>query len=301
MTFETSTVEARGAISSAVSWSAIIAGALAAASLTLILSALGAGLGLISVSPWSNEGIAAGTFAVSAGVWLIVIQWLSTAFGGYLTGRLRTRWLGIQTYEGMFRDTAHGFLAWALATVVVAGLLSSAVSAVVSGGASLASSAVQGTTQGAIAASKSDENSQNGNVDATGYFVDMLFRPATIEAGNEAAATNRQAGDPRAEATRILARGAFTGEIPDNDKAFLATLVAQHTGMSADKAQRRVDDVLGRVDQAKETAKKAVDEARKTAATTSLMMALSLLIGAFIGGVAGAVGGRHRDDDEFVA
>jgi len=300
MTFEAPTAAIRGSISSAVSWSAIIAGALAAASLTLILSALGAGLGLISVSPWSNEGVGAGTLAVSAGVWLIVIQWLSTAFGGYLTGRLRTRWHGIPTYEGMFRDTAHGFLAWALATLVVAGLLSSAVSAVISGGASLASGAVQGTTQGATIASNSGENSQNGNADVTGYFVDMLFRPAATQAG-AAPAPNGLAGDPRAEATRILARGAFTGEIPDNDKAFLATLVSQRTGMSPDEARRRVDDVLGRVDQAKQQAKKATDEARKTAATTSMMMALSLLIGAFIGGVAGAVGGRHRDDDEFLA
>jgi hypothetical protein len=300
MTFEAPTAKVSGAAPSVVSWSAIIAGALAAASLTLILSALGAGLGLISVSPWSNEGVGAGTLAVSAGVWLIVIQWLSTAFGGYLTGRLRTRWRGIRTDEGMFRDTAHGFLAWALATVVVAGLLSSAVSAVVSGGTSLASSAVQGTTQGAtIAASKSDESTQSGSADVTGYFVDMLFRPATAEAG-ATPAPNSQAGDPRAEATRILARGAFTGEFPDNDKAFLATLVSQRTGMSTDEARRRVEDVLGRVDQAKEAAKKAADEARKTAATTSLMMALSLLIGAFIGGVAGAVGGRHRDDDEFL-
>lgn len=300
MTLEAPTLETHGVTSSAVSWSAIIAGALAAASLTLILSALGAGLGLISVSPWSSEGVGAGTLAISAGIWLIVIQWLSTALGGYLTGRLRTRWRGIQTYEGMFRDTAHGFLSWALATVVVAGLLSSAVSAVISGGASLASSAVQGTTQGAIIASASDDSGQSGGADVTGYFVDMLFRPSAAATGNTPATSNSQANDPRAEATRVLARGTFTGEIPDNDKTFLAMLVTQRTGISTDEARRRVDDVLGRVDQAKETAKKAADEARETAATTSMLIALSLLIGAFIGGVAGAVGGRHRDDDEFL-
>jgi len=96
---------------SAVSWVAIIAGAFAIAAASLILLALGAGLGLASVSPWYNSGPSATTFGVWAAVWLIVVQWLSAALGGYLTGRLRTKWVGVHTNEVYFRDTAHGFLA----------------------------------------------------------------------------------------------------------------------------------------------------------------------------------------------
>ena len=96
---------------SALSWSAIIGGAVAAAGVTLILAALGAGLGFASLSPWSRVGASATTFAVTTAIWFVVVQWLSSAFGGYLAGRLRAKWVGIHTDEGVFRDTAHGILA----------------------------------------------------------------------------------------------------------------------------------------------------------------------------------------------
>jgi hypothetical protein len=106
----------------AVEWAAIIAGALAAVSISIILFNLGSGIGLSSVSPWSFANPSPTEFAIGAGLWLIVMQWLSSAFGGYLTGRLRKKWVGIRTDEVFFRDTAHGFLAWALATLIVATL-----------------------------------------------------------------------------------------------------------------------------------------------------------------------------------
>ena len=127
---------------SAVSWAAIIAGAVGAAALSLILLLLGSGLGLSMASPWS--GPSATTFAVSTAIWLIVVQWLASGVGGYIAGRLRTKWNGIHTDEVAFRDTAHGFLAWALATLLVAGLLGSAVSSIVGGGASAVSSIASG-------------------------------------------------------------------------------------------------------------------------------------------------------------
>ena len=90
---------------SSVSWAAVFAGALAAAALSLILLLLGSGLGLSMVSPWSGQGVSGTTFAVSTAVWLVVVQWLSAAFGGYLAGRLRTKWAGINTNGVFFRDT----------------------------------------------------------------------------------------------------------------------------------------------------------------------------------------------------
>ena len=108
---------------SAVEWGAIFAGGLAAIGITAILFTLGPGLGLTTVSPWSLRNPAPTTFGTAAVIWMIVTQWLASAFGGYLTGRLRIKWVGIRTDEVLFRDTAHGLLAWALGTVIMAALV----------------------------------------------------------------------------------------------------------------------------------------------------------------------------------
>jgi hypothetical protein len=153
---------------SAISWAAIVGGAFAAAALSLILLALGSGFGLASVSPWPNSGASVTTFTVMTAIWLIIVQWVSSGLGGYLTGRLRTKWVGVHTHEVFFRDTAHGLLAWAVAAVIGAAVLASAVSSLLSGGAhataTIASGAAEGTTQGAV-----QENPFT-------YYVDSLFR-----------------------------------------------------------------------------------------------------------------------------
>jgi hypothetical protein len=113
---------------SAVSWPAIFAGGMIAIAVSLIMLSLGAGLGFATAAPWPRGGDA-GTFTIATGVWLIVTQWVSAGVGGYLTGRLRTKWAGVHTHEVFFRDTAHGFLAWALGTVIVAALAAMAASA----------------------------------------------------------------------------------------------------------------------------------------------------------------------------
>jgi hypothetical protein len=134
---------------------------------------LGSGLGLTMVSPWSNEGASVATFAVSTA---IVVQWLSSAGGGYLTGRLRTKWVGIHTDETFLRDTAHGFMAWALATLLVVLVLGSALSAVVGRGVQAASTVASGAAMGASAGATANTGSE-GATNATSYFVDELFRP----------------------------------------------------------------------------------------------------------------------------
>ena len=106
-------------VGSAASWPAIIAGAFVAASVSLVLLALGSGLGFSEISPWPGRGVTATTFAVTTAIWLIVTQWVSAALGGYITGRLRTRWMGTHPHEVFFRDTAHGFITWAVATILV--------------------------------------------------------------------------------------------------------------------------------------------------------------------------------------
>jgi hypothetical protein len=268
----------------AVAWGAIIAGAFGIASIGLMLVALGSGFGLASVSPWPNSGVSATTFGVMTAIWLIVVQWVSSALGGYLAGRLRTKWTGLHTDEVHFRDTAHGFLAWAVAAVITATVLASAASSLIGGVArgatTVAGGAIQGAAQGAA--------QSGGSADATGYLVDSLFRRQQPEAS-----ANSQ--EVRAEASRILLSGVLSGDVPAADKAYLAQLVAARTGLSQEDAQKRVDEVIAKAREAETKARQAADAARKAATYLSLFTAFSMLIGAFIAAVAAKLGGDRRD------
>ncbi|MGE0766644.1 MAG: hypothetical protein AB7L90_09285 [Hyphomicrobiaceae bacterium] len=280
---------------SAVSWGPIIVGAFAAATLTFVLMLLGSGLGLTMVSPWSNESASVTAFAVSTAIWLVIVQWLSSALGGYLTGRLRTRWVGIHTDETFFRDTAHGFMAWALATLLVVFVLGSALSSAIGTGVKAASTVASGAAMGASAGATANSGNA-GAAGAASYFVDSLFRPTDTARLSAPGAEGDAAA--AAQATRILLASSAAGEVSADDRAYLGRLVAARTGLSEADAKTRVDAVLAKVEQAKVTAQKAADAARKAGATFALVGALSLIIGAFIASVSAAFGGNQRDEEE---
>lgn len=280
--------------SSAVSWAPVIAGAFVATVVTLILMLIGAGLGLTLVSPFPSESSSAATISVYAAVWLVVVQWVSSGVGGYLAGRLRTKWVGVHTDEVFFRDTAHGFLTWAVATVVVVMFLGSAVSSIVSGAASTVSAAAATTTT--AAASVASEAVPDLS---TSYFTDALLRPADPRTAQPATATESNAA-ATAELSRILMRSAANGELAVADRTYVEQLIAARTGLSEADAKARVDAVLKQIEEAKVAAQQAADTARKSAATTALLGALSLFVGAFIACTAAALGGRRRDEDEAV-
>jgi len=267
---------------SAVSWPAIIAGAFVMAAMTLVLLALGSGLGLAIMSPWRSGSPSPTAFGVGAAIGMIVVQWLSAGLGGYLTGRLRTKWARVHTHEVVFRDTANGFLAWAIATAVGALLAASAASAVIGAGVRATASVASGTAQGAGAAAAS-------LVDASAYRIDTLFRPAQPDA-------TPATPDLRTEAARILANGVAAGDVPAADRTYLAQLVAAHTGLAQPDAEKRVDDVISQAKAAEVKIREAADAARKSAATASILTALSMLIGAFIAAAAAALGGQQRDE-----
>jgi hypothetical protein len=289
MSARTTAVQAGGNLESsvsAVSWAAIIAGAFVAGAVSLMLLALGSGIGFAITSPWGNRGASATAFTAGAAVWLIIVQWLSSGIGGYLTGRLRTKWASLHTDEVFFRDTAHGFLTWCVATVVTAVLIASVAGSAASTATQAATSVVSGAISGA---SQGAAQSAGGASDPTAYFVDLLFR-------SDHPAQNAPDQNVRAEATRILARGIANGSLSDQDKTYLAQLVSAHTGLSTDDAKKRVDDVLGQFQAAETKAKQAADQARKAGASLSFYTFFSMLIGAFIASVAAALGGRQRDE-----
>jgi hypothetical protein len=255
---------------SGVSWASIAAGAVAAAALTLALLALGAGLGLSAISPWSDSGVSASTFKNGAGVYLVLVAVMASAVGGYLAARLRTKWAGLHTDEVFFRDTAHGFIAWAFATVLSAGVLGAATTHIVAGAAS---------GVGAAAAPASQ------NVNPAQVYVDRLFRsdaaaPPAAAAGNDAA---------RAEVTRLwTSTVGQNAELAAADRTYVARLIAAQTGMSQADAEKRVNDVVAE-------AKAAADRARSGAAKLAFWMTASLLFGAFAASLAAVEGGQLRD------
>lgn len=254
---------------SAVSWGAVLAGAAAAAALSLILLILGAGLGLSSFSPWTGLGVSATTFGVSAIVWLVVTQLAASGLGGYLAGRLRTRWADLQADEVYFRDTAHGLLAWAVASLITAAALTTTIGALLGQGNRAAAPVPDAVSVG-----------QGRAVD--GYYIDALFRPEPAQP--QPAVFVR----PDGEVARVMAKGLSEGALLDEDVRYLGQLVSQRTGLAPPAAEKRVTDTF-------ERAKTASAKATKAAAHASLWMFISLLAGAFVASWLATYGGRRRD------
>ncbi|MCX4221597.1 MULTISPECIES: hypothetical protein [Pseudomonas] len=279
---------------SGVSWGAIFAGAAAAAALSLILVLLGFGLGFSAVSPWAGEGVSAKGLGISTIIWLAATQIIASGLGGYIAGRLRVKWANMHGDEVYFRDTAHGFLAWCVATLVTATLVVGSVSSIVSGGvqagASVAGGAASAMTQAAGTAASNTDSDQYG------YFVDSLFRDDRPAAVSDDAA--------RGTVTRIFAQSLANGQLSAEDRSYLAQLVAQRTNLTQADAERRVDEIYARTQKAiadaKVKAQQAADTAAKVAAWTSLWMFIALLAGAFFASLSATFGGRRRDAVEYV-
>ena len=259
------------AAKSAASWPSIIAGAFVAAAATVILVALGSGIGFESISPWSGHGVSVATFAATTAIWLIVTQWIAAALGGYIAGRLRTRWIGTHSHEVFFRDTAHGLITWAVATILVAVVASGSI---LSAAGAASHAVADATAAGTLMP----------------YDVDKLFRSTSL-----AAAAGTAAAEARTEATHIVANVFASGSVPDADRTYLTEQVAARTGITVSEAQARVDGFISAVVQAQTQLKAGADRAKKATAQASIYLALSMLIGAFIASVSAALGGRIRD------
>lgn len=276
---------------SAVSWAAVIAGAVAAAALSLMLLSGGVGLGLVSMSPWAGEGASAVTLGVGAIIWMIVTQIIAYGFGGYVAGRLRTRWTDIHSDEVYFRDTAHGFLVWALSAVISAVLLGSVLASVAGGTARLGATAAAGAGTAAVAAVANGAQG-GGTAGAADYFVDTLFRSEQPNPDEDATAT-------RAEVGRIVGASIARGDMTPEDRTYVAKVVSARTGLDQAAAEKRVSDAVSRgkqaADEAGRQARDAADKARQAAAAFSLWAFASLLIGAFVASWMATVGGRTRD------
>jgi hypothetical protein len=278
---DTVIVEAEAPAVSAVSWPAIIAGGFVAAAFTLLLLALGAGIGFSVISPWSGApDITTTKAALVGGIYMAVTAVMASALAGYITGRLRVRWTSAPLDEVYFRDTAHGVLAWAFATVMGAALLASAAT-IVGGGA---------------AANPGPANANSAN-DITAPYLDRLFRPdyAALTGGTGQAAAGVFAGGRDLAADRDAARRILLSlrdhgrsELAGEDRQYLTQMVAARTGLPPAEAQRRVAAVETDV-------RAALDQARRIAMQLSFWLVAAMFLGAFAAGLAATEGGAARD------
>lgn len=268
---------------SAVSWGAILAGAAGAASLSLILLVLGAGLGLSNTSPWSREGMSAVSFGISAILWISFTQLMASGVGGYLAGRLRTRWTDTHVDEVFFRDTAHGFLAWGVATLLTAALISSL-------GMTIGKGEKAAPNDVANMAPAENKPHHETFADANAYFIDSLFRP---EKGSKPSGDAPHVDSE--EVGRIFANSMRTGALPKWDKEYLTQLVAARADVTTEEAEKRVNEVQDKLSARDVALKASIDKARKSSAYASLWFFISLLAGAFVASYLATFGGRLRD------
>ncbi len=283
------------AAASAVSWGAILAGAVGAAALSLILLMLGVGLGLSSASPWARNTVGAPGLGASTIVWVILTQLLASAMGGFLAGRLRTKWASVHPDEVFFRDTAHGFLAWAMASLTTAAVLTSMIGSIVGAGAQASASAENLSLTATVIATPAGRTT-----DPMAYYVDSLFRPALATAPAGATPPESDVYPALAEISRIF-QNAFPAEkLPQDDLLHVGQMVTRHTGLPQSETQQRVSETYLRMrlqmSQAQAAEKSASDKAAKAAAQNSLWLFISLLVGAFVASSAATWGGRLRDD-----
>ena len=305
---------------SAVSWGAIFAGAAGAAALSLILLILGTGLGFSAISPWANEGVSAKTWGISGILWITLTSIAASGMGGYLAGRLRTRWAATQRDEIYFRDTAHGFLAWAIATLFTAALLTSTIGVIVTGGAKAGANLVStaATTTAAVGAN-ADRFGLDG--ESTNYFIDSLFRrPASTSSTDYSATqstplsppapTSAEPVDgsvpvapsipapapsstldvrdnaepiPSAEVARIFMNALRTESLPDSDAEYVAQLVAERTDLSAQEAEQRVKDTFNQWQQNLQQAETTAKEVADDARKATAYLSLWFFISLLIG------------------
>ena len=255
-----------------IDWGAIIAGAVLAAAISTLMTTFGAAIGLSSTSPFTGEGISANALGIATAIYIIWVLISSFLAGGYLAGRMRRRVGDGTPHESEVRDGSHGLVVWALGTIMIAVLATSAVGGAIKVGADAAGGSIKALTQA------------SGPIDVA---IDRLIRSNGQNAPSEAF---------RSSVTRIIGNGVATGTLSDSDKSYLTSQIAALAGVSPDEATRRVNDAVAQVNALSEKAKQAAERARKVGVIIGFLSAASLAIAAAAAWFAATMGGKHRDD-----
>lgn len=286
-------------------WGPVLLGALGAAAISVVMLAFGSALGLSVVSPYAYAGISAKGAAILAAVYLALVMVASFAAGGYIAGRMRTPWRTTDEVEMHFRDGAHGFGVWSVGVLLGAALAASGVGAVVSAAGKATTAIAAAGTAGAAS------NPALGQLSLrpTDYAIDRLLAPApaaapaaAAPAGTPGAAPAAATAAPRSRAdlegpiARVLATGLTNPQLDARDRTYLASIVANQTGMPQADAEKRVDEAYAELKAAEQKARDAAEAARKTALIAAFLAAATLAIGCAAACAGAALGARHRDE-----
>ena len=250
-----------------IRWGAVIAGAIAAAALAFVLHAfaLGVGFSVSSTAPtWRDASIA---LVFASGLYLVLVALASYSLGGYVAARAYRPAAAGTVEGGEFRDGLHGLIVWGIATLLTALLAFGASQALTRLAAPSGSSAGPATSVGG-------EN-------LIAYDLDRLFRGAESRSGQNITYD-------RAEAARILFTASSHRGLQQDDRAYLARLVAATTGAAQPDAERRVNEAVT-------SAHDNIARARRSAVVLAFMLAAAALLGAVAAWFAAVEAGRHRD------
>lgn len=305
-------------------WAAILGGGVVAVAIASVFTGFGAALGLSTISAEPGKG-SFNLMLILSGIWVVVTLVASYLAGGYIAGRMRRRVDSVKADEVTARDGLNGLVVWGLGIMVSVFVLGTAVSttvatvgAVASGAGAVAGSVVQATGTVVAEAAKGAITAAAGSVQgdaATGpmdYLNRTLLRPNTV--GTAPADPAAMAGDTAA----ILGNVLKTGEISDQERAYLVSAVLASTGATPAEAAARVDAAIlatqkarsdaekGLADARAETDKlaadaeavaiKAAEVARVSAILSAFLLASAAMVAAAAAYVGAVRGGRHRDE-----
>lgn len=268
-----------------IEWGAVIAGAIGAAAISFVLLTFGSALGLSAISPYPYRGLTVSTFLVVATLYVAMVQVCSYAAGGYLAGRMRTPWVGGDEAERHFRDGVHGFVVWALGIVISAAVVASGV-----GGA--AKTAIEATSALAAGSATMHADPSTSALNPAQYAADVLMRPA---AGTPTGVAQNGTTDS-APLVRLLTRSLANGTLSDDDRGYLASLVARQTGLSQPDAEKRVDATFAEAKTAEQKVRDSANAARKKTALAGFLTAATFAVACAAACIAAGLGGRDRDE-----
>jgi hypothetical protein len=306
-----------------VDWPAIFAGTVVAVAIGLLLTTFGAALGLSSITLDGTDQSSTLELVLTA-VWMVLTLIAAYLAGGYIAGRMRRRIETATDDEATARDGINGLVVWGLGTILSALLLSSAVSFVASTAGNVAAGAGQaagavaqaaGTAVGGVASGVANAAGaaipDAAKNDPTEYLSNQLLRPEQVDA------TTADPAELAQQTASIVANVYRTGELSDEDRAYLASAVAARTDMTKTQAEARVDQIVAEAKDARQQAADGIEtakveaqqladeaeaaaiEAARMARNAGIMTAFALAAAALIAAVAafvGAVhGGRNRD------
>jgi len=259
-----------------VDWGATLAGAFVATAIASVMTTFGAGIGLSATSVAPGRGWSAAGMLMATALWLVWISISSFAAGAYITARMRRLSADASAHERDIRDGVHGLLVWALGAILLAYLATSTVGGLVNAAASTGVGQELASTAAPVA-----------NPLATA--VDHLLRRSN-------GATPVNDASFRDEVMRDLSSTFADGAIAPEDRSYMGAEISKRYGVTAQEADKRIDEAIAQLDSAKESARQAAETARKAGILAGFLTAATLLIGAAAAWWAASVGGNHRDE-----